>query len=67
MLNFEDTPIGMIVKARIREMTDGFDQIPSPSNSMSNFNGITSPVLGVLVMNLHQALRDSIIPAVADI
>ncbi len=67
MPEFGDTPIREIDKARIREMTDRLDQIPSPLNPRSKFNGITTPVLVVLMMILRQAVRDGIIPAAPDI
>lgn len=60
---FGDTPVREIDKARIREMTDRLDRIPSPLNPRSKFNGITRPVLIVLMMILRQAARDGIIAA----
>src|SRR5690606_12233740 len=48
---------------RIRVMTDRLDQIPAPLNPKSKFNGITRPVLIVLMMILRQAARDGIIPS----
>jgi len=64
---FEDTPIREIDEARIRQMTDRLDAIPSPLNPKSKFNGITRPVLIVLMMILRQAARDGIIPAAPNI
>lgn len=60
---FGDTPIREIGKERIRVMTDRLDSIPSPLNPKSKFNGITRPVLIVLMMILRQAARDGVIPA----
>lgn len=48
---------------RIGVMTTQMDQIPSPLNPKSKFNGITRPVSTVLMMILRQAARDGIIPA----
>lgn len=42
---FGDLPIRRIDAARIREMTDRLDQILSPLNPNSKFNGVTQPVL----------------------
>ncbi|KAB1641377.1 tyrosine-type recombinase/integrase [Gulosibacter chungangensis] len=64
---FEDTPIRQIDVARIREMTTRLDQIPSPLNPKSKFNGVTRPVLIVLMMILRQAARESLIPAAPNI
>lgn len=64
---FEDTPIRQIDEARIRQMTDRLDAIPSPLNPKSKFNGITRPVLIVLMMILRQAAREGIIPAAPNI
>ena len=60
---FGDTPVRQLDKERIRAMTDRLDAIPSPLNPKSKFNGITRPVLIVLMMILRQAARDGIIPA----
>lgn len=60
---FGDTPVRHIDKERIRVMTDRLDMIPSPLNPRSKFNGITRPVLIVLMMILRQAARDGIIAA----
>ncbi|MGO0577800.1 tyrosine-type recombinase/integrase [Ornithinimicrobium panacihumi] len=64
---FGDTPVRNIDVARIHEMTDRLDKIPSPLNPKSKFNGISQPVLIVLMMILRQAARDGIIPAAPDI
>lgn len=64
---FGDTPIREIDTARIREVTDRLDQIRSPLNPRSKLNGITTPVLVVLMMILRQTVRDGIIPAAPDI
>lgn len=61
---FGDTPVRDIDGDRIRVMTDRLDRIPSPLNPKSKFNGITRPVLIVLMMILRQAARDGIIAAV---
>jgi len=64
---FGDTPLKEIDADRIREMTDRLDQIPAPLNPKSKFNGITRPVLIVLMMILRQAARDGIIPAAPNV
>ncbi len=64
---FGTTPVREIDVARIRVMTDRLDQIPSPLNPRSKFNGITRPVLIVLMMILRQAARDGVIPAAPNI
>src|SRR5690606_37623804 len=64
---FGDTPVRDIDQARIRVMTDRLDMIPSPLNPKSKFNGITRPVLVVLMMILRQAARDGVIPAAPSI
>lgn len=60
---FGDTPLRHIDTERIRAMAERLDAIPSPLNPKSKFNGITRPVLVVLMMILRQAARDGIIPA----
>ena len=60
---FGDTPMRDIDIDRIRVMTDRLDRIPAPLNPRSKFNGITRPVLIVLMMILRQAARDGIIPS----
>lgn len=64
---FGDTPLKEIDADRIREMTDRLDQIPAPLNPKSKFNGITRPVLIVLMMILRQAAREGIIPAAPNV
>ncbi|WP_431791672.1 hypothetical protein [Kocuria palustris] len=64
---FGDTPVREIDIDRIKVMTTRLDQIPSPLNPKSKFNGITRPVLTVLMMILRQAARDGIIPAAPSI
>ncbi len=64
---FGDTPVRAIDEARIRVMTDRLDAIPSPLNPKSKFNGVTRPVLVVLMMILRQAVRDGVIPAAPSI
>ncbi|MCD1285717.1 MULTISPECIES: tyrosine-type recombinase/integrase [unclassified Brevibacterium] len=64
---FSDTPVREIDIDRIKVMTTRLDQIPSPLNPKSKFNGITRPVLTVLMMILRQAARDGIIPAAPSI
>ncbi|WP_341783493.1 tyrosine-type recombinase/integrase [Leucobacter ruminantium] len=64
---FGDTPLREIDVARIRVMTDRLDQIPSPLNPKSKFNGVTRPVLIVLMMILRQAARDGHIAAAPNI
>lgn len=60
---FGDTPLREIDAARIKVMTDRLDSIPSPLNPKSKFNGVTRPVLVVLMMILRQAAREGIMPA----
>lgn len=64
---FGDTPVREIDEARIRVMTDRLDAIPSPLNPKAKFNGITRPVLVVLMMILRQAARDGVIPAAPNV
>lgn len=64
---FGDTPVREIDVARIRVMTDRLDKIPAPLNPKSKFNGITRPVLIVLMMILRQAARDGVIAAAPSI
>lgn len=64
---FGDTPIREIDKARIRQMTLRLDQIPSPLNPKSKFNGVTTAVLVVLMMILRQAMRDGLVASLPDI
>lgn len=58
---FGETPLRDIDAARIEVMTDRLDAIPSPLNPKSKFNGVSRPVLVVLMMILRQAARDGII------
>ncbi|WP_199446230.1 hypothetical protein [Auritidibacter sp. NML100628] len=55
---FDDTPIRDIDNERIRLMTDKLEKIPSPLNPKSKFNGVTRPVIIVLMMILWQAARE---------
>lgn len=64
---FNDMPVRDIDAARIRSMTDRLDQIPSPLNPKSKFNGVTRPVLVVLMMILRQAVRDGVIQKAPDV
>ena len=64
---FGDTPVREIDIDRIKVMTTRLDQIPSPLNPKSKFNGITRSVLTALMMVLRQAARDGIIPAAPSI
>lgn len=61
---FGDLQIREIDAGRIRALIERLDGIPSPLNPKSKFNGVTRPVLTVLMMILRQAARDGIIPAV---
>lgn len=61
---FGDLPVREIDAERIRLLTLRLDSIPSPLNPRSKFNGVTRPVLTVLLMLLRQAARDGVIPAV---
>ncbi len=58
-----DTPVRQIDLKRIREITVRLDKIPSVLNRGSKRNGVTRPVLIVLMMILRQAAREGIIPA----
>lgn len=60
---FGDTPLQDIDAARFKVMTDRLDAIPSPLNPKSKFNGVSRPVLVVLMMILRQAARDGIVRA----
>ncbi|MGN7862415.1 hypothetical protein ACTJI8_17665, partial [Microbacterium sp. 22303] len=64
---FGDTPLRDIDVERIRVMIDRLDKIPAPLNPKSKFNGITRPVLIVLMMILRQAARDGVIPVAPNI
>ncbi|WP_298040684.1 site-specific integrase, partial [uncultured Microbacterium sp.] len=64
---FGDTPLREINVERIKKMTDRLDRIPAPLNPKSKFNGITRPVLVVLMMILRQAAREGLISSVPDI
>jgi len=64
---FERTPVREIDADRIRKLTERLDKIPSPLNPKSKVNGVTRPVLIVLMMILRQAARDGIIPAVPEV
>lgn len=64
---FGDTPVRRIGEPRIRVMAARLDQIHSPLNPKAESNGITRPVLIVLMMILRQAAKDGIIPAVPGI
>jgi integrase len=61
---FGDLAIREIDAGRIRALIARLDGIPSPLNPKSKFNGVTRPVLTVLMMILRQAARDGFIPAV---
>lgn len=60
---FGDLPIREIDAERVRLLAMRLDNIPSPLNPKSKFNGVTRPVLTVLMMLLRQAARDGIISA----
>jgi len=60
---FGDLPIGEVDIERIGALTTRLDSIPSPLNPRSKFNGVTRPVLTVLMMILRQAARDGVITA----
>ncbi len=60
---FGDLPIRELNLERIRALTARLDSIPSPLNPKSKFNGVTRPVLTVLMMILRQAARDGLIAA----
>jgi len=60
---FGDLPVREVDAERIRALTARLDSIPSPLNPKSKFNGVTRPVLTVLMMILRQAARDGLIPA----
>ncbi|WP_442576429.1 tyrosine-type recombinase/integrase [Microbacterium sp. F51-2R] len=60
---FGDLLVREVDLERIRALTARLDNIPSPLNPKSKFNGVTRPVLTVLMMILRQAARDGVIPA----
>jgi hypothetical protein len=60
---FGDLPVREVDVERIRALTARLDSIPSALNPKSKFNGVTRPVLTVLMMILRQAARDGLIPA----
>lgn len=60
---FGDLPVREIDAERIHLLTRRLDSIPSPLNPKSKFNGVTRPVLTVLMMILRQAARDGVIAA----
>jgi integrase len=61
---FGDTPVREIDAETIRAMAGRLDKIPSVLNRNSKHNGITRPVMIVLMMILRQAARDGVIAAV---
>lgn len=61
---FGDLPLREIDAERIRQLMLRLDTIPSPLNPKSKFNGVSRPVLTVLMMILRRAVRDGIIPAI---
>ncbi|QAY68802.1 tyrosine-type recombinase/integrase [Xylanimonas protaetiae] len=60
---FGDIPVREIDIVRIRQMVSRLDTIPAEVNRKAEHNGITRPVLVVLMMILRQAVRDGTIPA----
>lgn len=58
-----DTPVREIDVVRIRELAAKLDKIPAEVNRKATHNGVTRPVLVVLMMILRQAVRDGIIVA----
>jgi integrase len=60
---FGDLPVREIDAERIHLLTRRLDSIPSPLNPKSKFNGVTRPVVTVLMMILRQAARDGVIAA----
>jgi integrase len=60
---FGDTPVREIDAERIRAMAARLDKIPSVLNRNAKHNGITRPVMVVLMMILRQAARDGVIAA----
>jgi integrase len=60
---FGDTLVRDIDAERIRAMAAKLDKIPSVLNRNSMHNGITRPVMIVLMMILRQAARDGVISA----
>jgi hypothetical protein len=59
-----DMPVRKIDTETIRAMAAKLDKIPSVLNRRSKRNGITRPVMVVLMMILRQAARDGVITAV---
>ncbi|WP_245993380.1 tyrosine-type recombinase/integrase [Xylanimonas allomyrinae] len=64
---FGDTPVRTITVERISEFTAKLDKIPAEVNRKATRNGVTRPVLVVLMMILRQAARDGIIPKAPDV
>lgn len=60
---FGNLPVRGVDIERIRALTVRLDSIPSSSNPTSSSNGVTRPVLTVLMMILRQAARDGVIAA----
>ncbi|WP_125774340.1 tyrosine-type recombinase/integrase [Antribacter gilvus] len=64
---FGDTPVRHIDDARIQKLKVRLGAIPAVANLRSPNNGVTRPVLIVLMMILRQAVRDGIIAAVPNV
>ncbi|GAA1709363.1 MULTISPECIES: tyrosine-type recombinase/integrase [Isoptericola] len=60
---FGDTPVRSIDAARVMLLKQRLDKIPSELNTNSGRNGVTRPVLVVLMMILRQAAREGITAA----
>ncbi|MHB1287889.1 hypothetical protein [Georgenia sp.] len=61
---YGDTPVREIDEARIRAMIQRLDKIPSVLNKASKHNGVSRPVLVVLMMILRQGRCHSVVATV---
>ncbi|WP_454859717.1 tyrosine-type recombinase/integrase [Promicromonospora soli] len=64
---FGDGLVREINDEMIRKLITRLDSIPSALNTKAEYNGVTRPVLVVLMMILRQAMRDRIISEMPDI
>lgn len=64
---FGDQLVRAIDEEAVRKLTVRLDSIPSVLNTKAEYNGVTRPVLVVLMMILRQAVRDGVITEMPDI
>jgi integrase len=64
---FGDSLVREINDEAIRTLITRLDSIPSALNTKAEYNGVTRPVIVVLMMILRQAMRDGIITEMPDI